>query len=55
MDEHPKDHGDGVQAVPGGRGAGRRGLHLENDGRWEEIQRAAAVVDTMPRVQEGAG
>ena len=36
-EEFPQDRGDGVQAFLGGQGAGRISLHLEDDGRGEEL------------------
>ena len=49
----PKDRGDGVPAMPGSRGAGRRGIHLEDNRGGEEIQGVAAGAGAMPVVQEG--
>ena len=34
---HTQDHGDGVPALPGGRGAGSRILHPEDDRRYDEL------------------
>ena len=41
-------------ALPGVWGAGRRGLHLEDDGRREDLQGAGAGAGPMPGIQEGA-
>ena len=37
VSERSQDCGDGVQALSGGRGTGRRSLHPEDDGRGKEL------------------
>ena len=51
-DELPKDCGVGIQALPGGWGAGRQSLHPEDDGRGEELRGVAEAAGNMPGNQE---
>ena len=37
MDKLPQEHGDGVPALPGGRGKGRKSLLPEDDRRGKEF------------------
>ena len=53
-DKCPKYRGDGMLAFPGGRGAGRQGLHLEDDGIMDELQGAAVGAGPIPVMREGA-
>ena len=54
-DERLEDRGDGMPDLPGGQGAGRQGLHPEDDGRREDLQGAADGAGPMPVIREGSG
>ena len=55
MNKHPQDCGNGVEAMPGNRGAGRRGLHTADDRVSTEFQGETVGTGAMNRVREGSG
>ena len=54
-DKRPKDRGDGVQDIPGSRGAGRRGINTEDDGGGTEFQGYTEKTGALPISREGIG
>ena len=55
MNKHPQNCGDGVQAIPGGQGVCRRGLHTTDDRGKAEFQGESAGTGAMLGVRKGSG
>ena len=51
----PQDREDGVQAMTGSRGAGRRGLHILDDMGGKEFQVETSGTGDLPGVREETG